>query len=259
MIYLDEGGFPVDRTGDGGDSAMRAGILGLLQKSTSVQKNQIPPLPIELYESNGLCVRCPSKEQEPWNSPHNFSRDQLIPLVAGLSPSAARRVFWSHAKRLFFCQNIERDVPGSVKSFWPHEFWKDSNPNSKTFRKPFHWRKLGFVRSLGESRNGIEERWFDYRDILMPDHIWHLLLSAKLWPFYWFALLGIPWLILSILGHSIGPHREHNQLICQCKVQGRWAVWLFKKLNRKWKQELRNYWGTRNEIEYAEFMIRELD
>jgi hypothetical protein len=303
MIYQDEFGFPVDQTGDGGDSAVRAGILSLFGNAPS---KHLPTLTsgdsstgnsgsyleasnerirIEAYENNGVCVRCPSPTQSPWNSPLNFSRDQLIPLASGLPAAAARRVFWSHAKRLFFCQNIERDKPGSRKHLWPHQFWKDSNPTTKTIRMQPQWRKLGMERnfhhqqddetkpktqinrndqkenqsSADRQNHQIEERWFDYRDILMPDHIWHLILCAKLWPLYWFGLLGIPWLALSILGHRLSRHREHNQLICQCKVQGHWAIKLFQKLNPTWKEDLKNYWNSRNEPEYAELIIQNID
>lgn len=226
MIYKDAFGFPVDQTGDAGDSAVRAGILKLFDRSAKI--------PINLYEQNGFCVRHPN--QAPWSSPDNFSRDQLIPLAAALPQTAARRVFWAHAKRFFFCQNIERDWPGSRKFLWPHRYWKDSNPNS-----------------------GItEKRWTNYRDILMPDQIWHLILCARLWPLYWFGLVGIPWLLLSIIGHSLSLHKEHNQIVSQCKVQGQWALALFKVFNPDWKEELRRYWGRRNEIEYADLIIKKL-
>ncbi len=92
----------------------------------------------------------------------------------------------------------------------------------------------------------------------MPDQIWHLILCARLWPLYWFGLVGIPWLLLSIIGHSLSLHKEHNQIVSQCKVQGQWALALFKVFNPDWKEELRRYWGRRNEIEYADLIIKKL-
>lgn len=65
MIYKDSNGFPVDQTMDGGDSAVRAGILALCNHP---QKYGID---YNRYEVNfsGHFTRHPI--QEPWNNPKN--------------------------------------------------------------------------------------------------------------------------------------------------------------------------------------------
>lgn len=187
------------------------------------------------YEAYGKCMRYPFVA--PWNNTKNFSRDQLIPLVAGLSALGdkypAKRVFWSHARRLFFCQNFERDYPCSTKYPWPHTFTNDKGMK--------------------------ETRLFDFADPLMPDHIWHLIKCARIYYLYPFALIGIPWLVLSIFFHGRSSHKEHNQMVSMVKVQGKWAIKLFKRWTPTWKEDLREYWGSRNEIEYAEMIIKDLE
>ena len=226
-MYFDADGFPVDQTGDGGDSAVRSGLLETFSKA------RFP----EYTDLSGLLVRHP--KQTPWNNSRNFSRDQLIVKMSGLwasgSRSLARRIFWSHLRRLFLCQNIERDHPGSRKFPWPHQI------------------RIGDAKDVG--------RWrlFDYRDVLMPDQVWHLMRCARLRWGNGFAVLGIPVLFLSILIHSRSGHKEHNQLICQCYVAGPWALKIFRNLVPKWKDDLRSYWGARDEIEYADLIIRAIE
>lgn len=227
MIFLDNQGYPTDQTSDGGDSAMRAGMLALLRFDHSLRLRE--------YEKDGYCVRHPTAI--PWNNPNNFTRDQLIPLTAGFYAAEmkeqARRVFFSHAKRLFFAQDIERDYPGSTKHPYPHTFTNDK----------------------GEK----ETRLFDFRDPLLPDHIFHLIKCARLYPLYIFGLIAIPWFILSMFLHGRSSHKEHNQIIAMAKVQGRWAEKLFMKWTPTWKEDLREYWDSRNEIEYAEYIIQDME
>jgi hypothetical protein len=206
---------------------MRVGILNLFKYSEDTS--------IFYYEKDGVCVRHPT--DAPWNNPKNFSRDQLIPLVAGFYgrdlTEKAKRVFWAHAKRFFFCQNSERDVPGSTKYPWPHSFVNDKGQE--------------------------ETRKFDFRDFLMPDGVFHLIKCARIYPLYLFGLIGLPWLALSIYGHSKSSHKEHNQILCQCKVAGKWALRLFVKLVPNWKEDLREYYGSRNEMEYADIIIQDVE
>lgn len=227
MLYLDQFKLPVDQTADGGDSAVRAGLLCTFKYNHNVD--------LFKYTQRGYCFRHPN--QYPWSNKNNFSRDQLIPLSAGLWKQgfkySLRDVFLEHLKRGFFCQNIERDVSGSTKYPWPHSF----------------------VNDKGEK----ETRLFDFADILLPDHILHLILCAKLYPLYIFGLIGYPWLVLSILIHSQSSHKEHNQIICQCKVAGKPFIKLFKYVTPNWKEDLREYWGSRNEMEYADLIIAGLE
>lgn len=228
MIFVDQHGFLCNETQDGGDSAMRAGMIAQFYGGFFTPR-------IKYYEQNGVCVRHPI--QVPWNNPKNFTRDQLIPLVAGLNvggyQDAVKRIFWSHAKRAFLCQNSERDYPGSTKYPYPHTFIND--------------------------RGQQEKRSFDFADPLLPDHIWHLIKCARLYYLYPFALVGIPWLILSIFVHARSSHKEHNQIISMVKVQGAWAVKLFKRWTPSWREDLREYWGSRNEMEYADLIIKDLE
>lgn len=230
MIYLDDDKFPVDSTLDGGDSSMRMGMLLLCGQTTACN--------VRLYEhelDSGILRRHPS--QDPWSNPWNFTRDQLVPITAGLHrlgmESFCQRIFYAHAKRFFFCQNFERDYAGSKKFPWPHTFIND--------------------------RGEPETRKFDFADVLMPDHIWHLILCARLWYLYPFAIIGIPWFILSLYFHSISSHKEHNQIICQAKVNGKWAVKMFKFLVKDWRVDLWEYWADRNEREYAKLIIDDLE
>ena len=77
MIDRDAAGFPVDETGDGGDSAMRHGMLCVFERVT---QHPYTMLGYEVNES-GWLKRHPT--QEPWNNPKNFTRDQLIPAITG--------------------------------------------------------------------------------------------------------------------------------------------------------------------------------
>ncbi len=224
MIFWDDFGLPVDRTMDGGDSAMRAGMLATFSNIRVADR----------YETNGICVR--HIADYPWNNPWNFSRDQMIPLVAGLyftgKYKAVRRIFWRSVFRLFFAQNFERDYPGTTKLPWPHKFINDK------FR--------------------VEKRLFDFADPLAPDHIWHLIKCGRLWFLYPFAVIGLPWFALSVALHGRSKHREHNQVICMCMVQGPWAVKLFTKLVPSWERDVRWYWDSRKENKYADLICERI-
>jgi len=224
MIYRDASGFLVDETLDGGDSALREAIAFLFSEERDLRS---------FYERDGLLVRHP--EQVPWNNPLNMSRDNSVPIIAALPVEAVRRVFWRTVKRGFFAQNIERDYPGSRKYPWPHKI------------------KVGDPVDIGTWRV------FDYADPLMPDHIWHLIWCGRLWPLYWWAVIGVPWMVVSMWLHAHSSHKEHNQIICMCVRQGQWAVRLFKWLTPTWKQDLLEYWGSRNEVEYAVMVIGQLE
>lgn len=226
-IFKDGVGFPVDQTGDGGDSAMRAGMLEQFHPSRQLYVG---------YEvASGTLTRHPF--QKPWNNPKNMTRDQLIPRLAGLwamgQNDVCRRVFWFYFKRGFVGQNTQRDWPGSTKFPWP--------------------------QVVTENGRDYEFRYFDGPDLFTPDHILHLILCARLWFFYWFYPIGTAWFILSLLFNSKSSHREHNQIISMCNVHGAWAMDLFKKLIPTYKEDLLEYWGCRGEIEYAEKIILAID
>ncbi len=237
MIFRSDGHLPCAKGGDQGDSAVRAGLL------------EIADLLIEdisQYEAYpGELVRSPY--QFPWNNPGNFTKDQMKCLVAGLYKAGRhdiiRRVLYATIKRCFFMQNIDRDKPGSTKLPYPHKNYKDSNPLATTY--PFYAKKQPNA-VLGE----IESRTFDYADPMFPNDMWFLIKAAKAYELYWFAIIGIPFFILDMVLHSLGTHNEENQTICECYVNGRWALNLYKFINRKWQDISYKYWSERGEIEY---------
>jgi hypothetical protein len=225
MLYKDKYGYPVEARYDGGDSAVRIGILALCEKENDTKK-------MSSYEVEpGMLTRHPT--QFPWNNPKNYSRDQLMCFLAGLNKlqmtDLAKRVFWSRFKSFFFAQNIERDVPGSRKYPWPHCF--------------------------NRMEDGLEEcRKFDFADPLLPNHIWAMIKTAKIYWLYWFAPIGVMFYILTLIGHSLGKHYEENQLICESSINGKWALWLYKLINKKWESVSFKYWEDRGEIEYHDML-----
>lgn len=257
MIYFGPNGYLSDRTKDQMDSAVRNGIKGIFGQG---QNNA------GLYIRKGQLLRCPS-EQSPANNPKNVTRDNSIPTIAAraiqdtnLSRHDLREVLWATVKRGFFSQSIERDLPGSRKLKRPHSFYKDSRPTADTLPMKFNWKTFKFENQLPPVKDvEIETRMFDGPDLFTPDHIYMMIKGAKIWWLYWYGLIAIPWLIFSIEGHGRSSHKEHNQLICMCKVYGDWAVNLFKDCVPTWKEDLREYWGSRGEIEYAEMIILDLD
>lgn len=222
MIYRSEADLLCAQSGDQGDSAMRAGMAEIAGISHE---------PLHFYEApykSGLLRRSPV--QQPWDNVKNFSRDQMIPLVAAMFKrgmySTIQRFFYKRMKRLFFMQNTERDVPGSTKYPWPHK-----------------------VKSLGDKEETT--RLFDYADPLLPQHIWHIIKAGRIYWAYPFAIIGIPCYLLDLAVHSLSKSKyEENQHIAMAYVNGNWAMKLFKKWNTGWKEVSKKYWQDRNEIEY---------
>ncbi|MES3037216.1 MAG: hypothetical protein V4736_04840 [Bdellovibrionota bacterium] len=211
---------------DGGDSASRNGMLATFDTRFTWMTSAFEPY------FNGLCVRHPC--QSPWSNPNNFTRDQLIPLVSGMhrnnEHSATKRIFWAHAKRFFLCQNIERDYKGISRKY------------------PFPHRYREF------DKNEIKFSFFDYRDPLMPDDIWHLARCAG-FRWHWIVgIIGAPWLALTIFLTRRG---EINSLLCKAKVAGPFFIRLVKKYIPHWEDLNRHYWsGWRDQAEIAEIIIK---
>lgn len=243
MIYRNSKGYPESRD-DGMDSAVRIGILNLAEDCSQDDK-----IRIQNYEiGNGQCVRCPV--DPPSDNPNNFTRDQLMVLVAGLYKrgytTILRRIFFAHQKRAFFCQNSERDKPGSTKYPFAHWFYKDSNPNTNT-RTIFNNVKLDAATTLdGLSPVTIEEKSFDFRDPLGPAQIWVLCKAAKLWWLYPIYSIGYLVHLQDIKSQRGG---EQNQLIAQCSVLG--TLKKYKEYQPAWNKYNYLYWMERSETEYA--------
>ena len=234
MIYLDDCALPVDKTGDGGDSSMRAGMITMTREKSSLPLNKMI-FGLSNYEigDTGLLIRHP--HDFPWNSYKNFTRDQMLPLLAGMKSQGlnemAARVFKARKKAWFFAQNTERDYPGTTKFPWPHTFINDK---------------------------GVEEkRSFDFADPLMPNHIGAMILVGKVKWAYWFLPFAYLFHFLHLYVHSCTQGTEENQTIAECYIFG--TLKTYKKLKKDWKNSSYVYWSKRNEVEYHEALSKLID
>ncbi len=120
MIYDSIGKYPKD-TGatDFMDSARLIGLMATFGYNFDLNKNSI----LDYIQFTGLgrsvAVRCPIEVSS--NNPNNFTRDQLVCLVSGLSaagfPLAVRSLLRAAEDRGCRAQNTEADMPGTKKKF----------------------------------------------------------------------------------------------------------------------------------------------
>lgn len=252
MIYLDASNYPVDVTLDNADSAVRIGIIctAPIEHILKLRLSSTATL-ITDYVIGSLGVRHPNTN--PWN----FTRDQLDCLVAGLyalgEHELIRKLFWAHLKRGFFCQNFDRDVLGSKKYLWPHEFFKDSKPNTVTFLKKFNFKTLRFESTVPQKVRDLytmESRVVDWADPMFGS-IWHLIKGGKMWYFYWFFIIGIPiWAFNVLVQRYAGIKSEQNQIFGQSFVNGKWGLRFYRWVNTSWDVQSARYWADRGEMEY---------
>lgn len=249
MIYQDKNKFPTDGISkDYMDSAVRAGILNVCnnEKAPNLQHYVRDADDYEFMRGPVTTVARNAK---------NFSRDQMLCLVAGLSKTLIGRycIAMNLSNRIlsgFIAQNVERDVTGSTKYLKPHWFYNDSQPSAKTV----------FVKSKLDQQYSIEYRKADGADLLLPQHIWHMIKASKGYILYPYAIVGIPCYILDLIVHSYKKDKfEENQMMCMTFVQGSWAKWLYKKLNKTWRETSYNYWNDRGEIEYHYMLVEEMN
>lgn len=211
IIVQHRPGFPEYQ--DGGDSACRTSLMAMCE--SRIDKDLLPLF--YLQKANKL-VRHPY--QYPFYRHENFSRDQLLPMVAGLSVAGydeiVRNIFWDHAKRYFLCQNDESYIYPGKKKELP-----------------------------------------DGRDILAPDHIWHLIVCGKMWYLYWFGIIGYPWQMLSILWSAfIMKETEQNQLFCMVNMSGLFKIYITLYGMDDFKKNMYDYFsGWRDQKEIADFVI----
>lgn len=235
MIFRNPNGYPMS-VDDTMDSAVRISILNLADDCKFEDK-----IRLSNYEKNGILFRCPEGPGASAN-PNNCTLDQARMLIMAFYvrgyTDKLKRIWWAYFKRGFFGQNIDRDFAGSRKRPWPHSFYKDSNPSSKTFD---FWEEHYNV-------DNMEQKNFDYRDPSGPDFWWVLTKAAKMYWFYPVAILGYPLHLLRLKNKTEG---EFNQTIADCIVLGTTS-----KLNSMWNAEGCAYWGTRKEIEYAQIIER---
>ncbi len=243
MIYVDFDGLPTDWSRDAGDSSMRCGMLSISGKEEYTSR-------LMLYvTSSGEFVRHP--RQAPWDNPKNFSRDQMLPLVAGLSKTeegrkAVRKNLFNRIKHFFFAQNTERDAKGSTKYPFPHYYYRSSRPSSLTV---FKKEELSSIYTIESSK-------FDFADILLPHYIWHMIVASRTWYLYWLAPVGVTFFLLHLLFHAYSKETwEENQTVAMCYVQGKWAINIFKRLNfSRFIKNNKKYWTDRGEEEYIELI-----
>lgn len=126
-MQFDSQGLPKDTgASDHMDSCRSAGLMATFSHP------QAPDMRKYLINSEG--VRHPV--EFPANNPKNFTRDQLMPLAAGLHQQGYNEevlVLYKAAKaRWYRAQDTEADVPGSTKKF----------PNGADLLSPSHMNHL---------------------------------------------------------------------------------------------------------------------
>lgn len=179
---------------DGGDSSRATGIMALC--GSEKDKKII----LKHYIGKGLCVRHPYQPR--WSDFRNFSRDQLILLVAGLLAAGyyfiVRKIFWSRFRSFFFCQNTH-------------------------------------------TNDGLKKKFPDGADILSPDVIWHMILCGRMWYLYWFFPVGILFQFLVLLFNCfVTPWREQNQTFALMSVSG--LLPLYLRLHPDFEKAMKDYW-----------------
>lgn len=179
--------------GDGGDSSRSTGIMALFG-------SRIDQEVIDYHCTDKGFVRHP--KQAPWNDTSNFSRDQLLCLIAGLYKAKK----YKKIRREFYRQ-----------------YWKGICPNG---------------------------------DLLGPEFYWHVILSGKIYFFYWLFPIGYLFQFLHIIwATQIDPDKEQNQTICMTTVSG--LLWLWVFMHPYWKTSIRNYWSKwRDQDEIAKHIIK---
>jgi hypothetical protein len=164
---------------------------------------------------------CRHPFQKDYNDPLSWTRDQLIPTMAGLKESGhieeARKVFMSHLKRGFLCQN-----------------------------------KLNIH---------LEPKAKYSRDPLSPSHIGHLILCAKIYPLYPFLIFSWLWMALDLIWTAkVTPNDESNQPITMFITAGKLWVKAFNWLQPNWRDTVRSYWGGwRDQSEIGETLIKKVE
>ena len=199
-----------------GDSARLGGLLAVIEHP------QTPDMTKYLVRVDGLLMGTRHPTEPTSSNPFNCTRDQLIPICAGLNKQGkhdeARELYDATLRRGLRAQNTEYDVPGSTKKF----------PDGADFMNPFHMLIMA---------------------IAAKKHVW-------LWaaPGYLFAVLDI------LFNAIFTPVRESNQLICALSVLGpRWLK-LYMAVTPRWRQALTDYWdGWRNEPELSKDVIKYME
>lgn len=223
-IQTDIYGFPLDSSKDGGDSSHFAGLFARLNIEGWFILSQYEVKP-------GILVRYPIKD--PWNNPKNFTRDQLIAFIAGCAYAKKyaliRRVFAQHILRLGFCQNSERDYPGSTKYPWPHKFYEDSDATKK-----------------------IVKKWFDAPDLLSPGN-WIFMLKATNYPLFKPIVWLFSWVfsVEMYLFCKFDTNDDETNMILQADLMGFKYLKQYSKWRKNWKDKLYCRWFISRKMYWA--------
>jgi hypothetical protein len=213
---------PFDETYmDGGDSARVTGLLAM--SGESLDRFLVD----DFVNEDGLGVRHPTQTRNNNNNPNNFTRDQLLCLMAGLnssktefSESAAKKLFYSHAKRAFFCQNTH-------------------------------------------DQKNVKKLWYKSRDPLHPGQIGFLIQAARIRYLYPLLIFCYPFLLLELLVNVfVTPYRESNQILSVMNTSGSFWIKLYCKLHPNWKKPITDYWSGypfRDQPEIAEIIINYIE
>lgn len=216
MPIFCEDGFPKDYgASDFADSARLAGMMAIVRMADTPD--------LSLYvNADGLAVRYPKVDPHNKNSnnPRNFTRDQALPLVAGLMAQkkfdTAKALVLAHKNRGWRGQNT-------------HELYEDK-------LKPF-WAGA---------------------DLFSPANRLAMMKAANLKPSVLLNIFGHLWLIADMVFASIQPSKyEINQLIAMLYCfKNPLLNHLFIKIHPKFGENLKYYWGGWR----AEFQLyRELE
>jgi len=117
MIF-DELGLPKDvGATDKMDSARLAGLMVLI----GFKSEGIDLMKYIKYDQDGRVVAMRHPTEVPSNNHKNFTRDQLLPLVAGLKKQGhagtVRKLYYAAKERCYRAQNTEADHDGTLKKF----------------------------------------------------------------------------------------------------------------------------------------------
>jgi hypothetical protein len=159
MIF-DQYGLPRDNGAtDYMDSARLAGLIELFGS------DHVDLMKYVKYNEQGVLVAIRHPQEVPSNNWKNFTRDQLMCLVAGLKKQGhegtVRKLYYAAMNRDYHAQNIEDDYDGTLKRF----------PNGADLLTPSHMNHLRICS--GEKSTLLGRVW------LMIDILFNGYISPK--------------------------------------------------------------------------------